>query len=328
MNWIEGYSAYFNLKIVDPVSWKDTDTIDVTGGTVTKSTDGLMESADIDMTQNIGEAIVRVYVYARQDDDGDRAAIFTGFLQTPGTDWDGTRESHRGVCYSVLKPAADILLPRGWYAAKGATAAGIVQDLLDIIAPVTVEGDSPKLTQHIVAESNETNLSMAQKILKSIGWRLRITGDGEIIICPTPERAIERFDTRTNDIIELKVTDEQDLYSCPNVFRASANNESVVAYDESSIERRGREIWAQEENCATNDGESLTEYAQRRLLELQAPARKVKYSRRFLPDIVPGDMVEINLPAQNVAGSFLIKRQQITLGYNALTSEEAEFEFN
>ena len=324
MNWTEGYSAYFNIKIVDPATWQDIGTVDITGGTVTKTTDGLMESADIQTTQNIGEAIIRVYVYARQEDDGDRAAIFTGFLQTPGTDWDGTRESHRGVCYSVLKPAADILLPRGWYAAKGASAAGIVQDLLDIIAPVTVEGDSPKLTQHIVAESNETNLSMAQKILKSIGWRLRITGDGEIIVCPTPEKAVERFDTRTNDIIELKVTDEQDLYSCPNVFRASANNESVVAYDQSSIERRGREIWAQEENCATNDGESLTEYAQRRLLELQAPARKVKYSRRFLPDIVPGDMVEINLPAQNVAGSFLIKRQQITLGYNALTSEEAE----
>lgn len=323
MNWTEGYSAYFNIKIVDPATWQDIGTVDITGGTVTKTTDGLMESADIQTTQNIGEAIIRVYLYARQEDDGDRAAIFTGFLQTPGTDWDGVRESHNAICYSVLKPAADILLPRGWYAPK-TSAAEVVKDLLDIIAPVEVEGTSPNLTQYIVAESGETNLTMAWKILNSIGWRLRITGEGRIVICPTPEEAVERFDTRTNDIIELKVTDEQDLFSCPNVFRASASNESVVAYDESSIERRGREIWAQEENCATNDGESLIEYAERRLSELQQPARKVKYSRRYIPEVVPGDMVNINLPAQNVAGDFYIKRQQITLGHNALTSEEAE----
>lgn len=324
MNWNEGYTAQYFLTIVDPATWRDVDTIDITGGTITKTIDGKMESADIDMTQNIGERIVRVYLNARQGQDGDRAAIFTGLLQTPGTTWDGVREAHKAVCYSVLQPAADILLPRGWYAGKGANAAAVVADLLDVLAPVTVEGTSPKLTQHIVAESNETCLTMAWKILNAIGWRIRISGDGTITICPAPTEAVVRLDSNYNDIVELKVTDEQDLYSCPNVFRAVSGDSSYTARDETQIEARGREIWAQEENVTLNDGESLKEYAKRRLKELQTVSRKVKYSRRFLPDVVAGDMATLNFPAQNVSGNFILKRQQITLGYNATVSEEAE----
>jgi len=326
MNWYEGYTAQFYLTIVDPVTWCDVDTVDIPDGTVTKTTDGLMESADITVTQNIGEKIVRVWVNARQEDDGDRAAIFTGFMQTPGTEWDGVRESHRGVCYSVLKPASDILLPRGWFAFSGSNAAEEAAKLLDVIAPVSIEGSSPSLTQHLVAEANETRLSMAWKILNSIGWRIRINGHGDIVICPNPDRAVERLDTNTNDIVEMKVTDEQDLFSCPNVFRAISGDESAEYYDQTQIEARGREIWAQDDKCALNDGESLLDYAERRLKELQEPARKIKYSRRFLPDIVPGDKIEVSFPAQSVAGTFVIKRQQIKLGYNATVSEEAVIE--
>lgn len=321
MNWHEGYTAQYFLTIVDPATWRDVDTIDITGGSITKTTDGKMESADINMTANIGEKVIRIYVNARQAGDGDRAALFTGLLQTPDTNWDGVRESHKAVCYSVLQPAADILLPRGWYAAKGANAAVVVADLLDVLAPVQIKGDSPKLTDYIVAESKETRLSMAWKILNVIGWRIRITGDGIITICPMPDTEDVRLDA---DIVELKVTDEHDLYSCPNVFRAISGERSAVYRDESSINARGREIWAQDENAALNDGESLREYAQRRLKELQTVARIIKYSRRFLPDVVAGDMAAISFPAQRIDGNYIIRRQQITLGYNATVSEESE----
>lgn len=325
MNWNEGYTAAYYLTILDPKTWRDIETVDIIGGSVVKTTDGLMESADIEMTENIGEKFVRIYLNARQADDGDRAAVFTGLLQTPGTDWNGTRKTHKALCFSVLKPADDILLPRGWYAASGSSAASVVKDLLDVIAPVDVEGESPNLTQHVVAESNETHLSMAWKILQAIGWRIRIDGMGTITICQKPEEAAVRLDANANDIVELSVTDEQDLYSCPNVFRATSGDESAEARDENLIEERGREVWAQEENVVLNDGESLTEYAERRLRELQTPARKVKYKRRFIPELCAGDLAELNFPVQDVSGTFEIKRQQITLEYNAQVSEEAEW---
>lgn len=323
MNWEKGYSAQFYMTIVDPNTWRDVESVSIPSGTITKTLEGLMESADITMTQELdGERIVRVYAIARQSDDGERAAIFTGLMQTPGKNWDGTRRSQKGVCYSVLKPASDILLPRGWYAAKNAKAADVAADLLDVLAPVEVEGESPKLTEYIVAESNETRLTMARKILAAIGWRIRIDGEGNIKICPVDEEAGDRLGS---NIVELKVTDEQDLYSCPNVFRAVSGDSYYEARDEERIEARGREIWAQEENVTPNDGESLREYANRRLREMQAVERKVKYSRRFLPNIVPGDNIELSLPAQDVIGIFRIQRQQITLGYNATVQEEAVY---
>ena len=102
MNWIEGYSASYVLTEVDPKSWRDKSTIDITGGSITKGTSGLIESADIDVTDNLGERWVRIWLYAKQNDDGGREALFTGLLQTPGVKWDGIRDSYSAECYSVL----------------------------------------------------------------------------------------------------------------------------------------------------------------------------------------------------------------------------------
>ena len=94
MDWNQGYSANYIVSEVDPATWRDRAPIDITGGSISKSTDGMMESADVDTTQNLGEKWVRIWLYARQGDDGDRAALFTGLLQTPGVSWDGTRDSY------------------------------------------------------------------------------------------------------------------------------------------------------------------------------------------------------------------------------------------
>lgn len=324
MDWISGYTAEFYICLVDPATWRDVRTIDVETGNVSKTSDGIMESASMKITEDLGEALVRVYINARNGDDGGRAAIFTGLLQTPSVQWEGNRRSYNAECYSVLKAAEDVLLSRGWYADINASAADVAADLLGVIAPVTIEGVSPKLQQYIVAEDGETNLSMAQRIIDSIGWRIRIAGDGTVTLCEAPLEPIITLDSEANDIIEVQVTDTQDLFSCPNVFRATANKESVVVRDEALITARGREIWAEDSKVVTNSGESLAEYAQRRLIELQSPARTITYNRRFLPGVVPGDMIGLRLPGQNIEGNYIVTRQKITLGYNATVAEEVE----
>lgn len=327
MDWNQGYSANYIVSEVDPATWRDRAPIDITGGSISKSTDGMMESADVDTTQNLGEKWVRIWLYARQGDDGDRAALFTGLLQTPGVSWDGTRDSYSAECYSVLKPAADILLPRGYYVLGGTNGAKAVARLLSVSpAPVEYEDTAPALMETLVAEDSETNLSMAWKVLNAIGWRIRITGKGIIQLKPQPLTVQMRFDSRENDIIEPSVKDTQDLYSCPNVFRATSGDLTAIAKDEDdnsplSIKARGREIWAQDTNAALNNGESVAEYARRRLGELQSPARQINYSRRFLPDLYPGDIVLIRNAEQGINGEFRITEQKIELGYSARTDE-------
>ena len=332
MNWNSGFSASYYCTIVDPATWRDVGKIELTGGSVTKSTAKLLESADIDLTTLPvnGETWIRLWLDAKQGESGAHEALFTGLLSAPSVDWDGRRESHQIEAYSVLKPANDILLQLGWYVSAGTNGAKAAADLLGVgPAPVTFADDAPTLTSAIVAEKKETCLTMAQKIIDAIGWRIRINGRGEISIEPKATEAAAIFDPINNDVVELALSDSQDWFSCPNVFRATTGDLTAVARDEDpesklSIPTRGREVWAQETNCKLSSDESLADYAARKLAELQAPARAVTYARRYLPGVVVGDVVALHYPGQRIEGNFRIVSQKIELGFGARTEEEGE----
>lgn len=334
MNWNSGFSALYEMKKVDPVSWLDAGAFDLTGGTVNRSDDDLQESASIAMTQDPRECWIRIYLKARQNGGSSRVPVFTGLTSTPQRDIDGIRESFQAVCYSVLKPAADVLVPCGYYVPAGAEGARVAAQLLRVgPAPVTFIDDGPKLLEPIVAEETDTNLSIAQQIVRAIGWRIRIGGDGSISIEPQASQVSARFDTMDNDSIELKMTDAQDWYSVPNCYRVSSGDQYAVARDDdpdsplSTVARQASrggtgEIWAGESGVSLGDNESLAEYAVRKLKEAQAPARKVSYTRRFNPDVTVGDLVSLRYAANGIDGIFRVSRQTITLGYGAKTQEE------
>lgn len=332
MNWKNGFSGRYYMELVDTATWRDIQRIEITGGTISRSGGDLMEAADIDVTElpEGSDRWVRIYLDARQEDEGDRVAIFTGLLTAPSADWNGKRKSHRTECYSVLKPADDVLLQRGWYAPAGTNGAALAAELLSIgAAPVVYDDYAPTISETIVAEDGETNLSMARKIIDSIGWRIRISGNGEIRVCAKASEAAATFDALENDFVELQLSDRIDWFSCPNVFRAVSGDLTAVARDDDpdspfSTVSRGREIWAEETNCTLNLNEGITEYALRRLKEEQSPARTADYARRFHPELTVGDIVKLHYPAQNIDSDFRIVSQNIELKYGARTSEEAE----
>lgn len=323
MNWNSGFTANYYLTVVDPASWRDLETIDITGGTINKTTESLMESGSVDLTENVGEKWVRLYLDARQDDGGGRTALFTGLVQCPENQWNGNMQSCSGELYSVLKAVDDVLLPRGWYALRGQNGAQLAANLLSMgVAPVEYENNSPELSNNIIAEDGETALTMARRLVDAIGWRIRINGHGDIKVCPKKSDPVIRLDPQLNDIVEPSITDKKDLFSCPNVFRATSGDLSAEARDEEAIQARGREVQAGKNNVTLNTGESIQQYADRMLAELQAPARTVKYTRQYQPDIVPGDVVELNFPAQKISGLFQIAKQKISIGYGAPVDEE------
>jgi len=365
MDWSKGYSARYQMTEVDPVTWRDIDTLRFTGGKIDRSADGLKESADIDMTDDPGEKWIRIYLDARQNGTAFRTAIFTGLTSTPKKEMEGRRNSYSAACYSVLKPCDDILLPRGWYAPAGADGAKLIARLLDVIAPVSYAGQkktintidyvtdengsvltteqnnqigiissgitggeiaSPELSTAIIAEDGETRLTMAQKIADAINWNIRITGMGEIVIEPynTEIKAVFSPDA---DMIEPKLSVENDWYSCPNVFRAIMDGMVAVARDDSADSRlstisRGREIWQEETDCDLSGSETLSAYAIRRLKELQNPSKTVSYDRRYNPDVAIGSYVRLNYP--QISGTVKVTSQSVTLGYACTTAEEGE----
>lgn len=330
MDWSKGYSASYYMSVVDPVTWRDIDRIEITGGSISRSESELVESADVDCVRydNTTERYVRIWLNARQSGDSTHTPLFTGLAISPDDDINGTLITNRVQCYSVLKPAKDILLQRGWYAPAGISGNSLVEDLLSVIpAPVRSEGTAPSLAQAIIAEDGESCLSMAWKILNAINWRIRIEGDGTVVLSEKANRISALFDPMNNDIIEPQMKLEYDWFSCPNVFRAVMNDVSAVARDDDpnrplSTVGRGREIWMEETDCDLNEGETIAQYAYRRLKEEQTVAMTASYDRRFIPEIRVGDWVGIKLPVQGIVGTFIVESHTVEIGHGARTSED------
>lgn len=330
MNWNKGFSAKYYATFVDTTTWRDTDKFDITGGSIKRSDSGLMQSADIECVNysEERERWVRVYMDSRQDGESSHEPIFTGLAINPQRDIDGNLVNNSLECYSVLKAADDVLLPIGYYVLAGTDGGRIIKELLKATpAPVEVDENAPLLAQSIIAEDGETHLSMAQKVLNAINWRIRILGDGTIRVCKPASELSATFDPLNNDCIKPQIKAANDWYSCPNVFRAVTGDTSAVARDDSedsplSTVNRGREVWAQELNCTLNSGETLAEYALRRLKEKQQHYIETSYERRFHPDVHPTDAIALHYPAQKIDGIFYVSSQTISLSYGAETNEE------
>lgn len=330
MDWTRSKTtAYYGYRI-DPATWRETERFQITGGKISRQEGGLRDSANVDCVAypEGREDYIRIYMDVEQDGASEHIALFTGLTSAPSRKIEGTYETVTLQCYSVLKAAADVLLDRGFYVSANTNGGKALQDLLSVCpAPVEIVGAAPTLKNTIIAEGSETRLSMANKVLEAMDWRMLLKGDGTITITEKPSEEVAMFDPLENDILEPTLKIDFDWYSAPNVFRATQNNISAVAKDENinspySIPNRGREVWAEETSCKLNTGESIGEYAIRRLSELQNVARKVTYSRRFVDNVFVGDIVRLHYTEQGLDGLFTVKSQNINIGGGSETEED------
>lgn len=325
MRWDKGFTAAYYAANIDVGTWLDTTRIEITQGKINRTDSDLQDSAQITCVRYpyTNERWIRLYMDATQEGASAHVPLFTGLAICPDRDIDGAVETGSVICYSVLKPAQDVLLPRGWYAAKGLRGAEIVASLLSVTpAPKIVQSGSPKLTAHIVAEAGESCLTMARKILKAINWRIRLHGDGTIEICPQASNISASFDALDNDAIEPRLRVTFDWYDTPNVYRAVSGNSCAEVRDSAAIKARGREVWKEDRSPAFNGSESISMYAKRMLDESQWAAYKVSYDRRFCPDVTVGDLVSLHYPAQGVDNIFRVNSQAISCEAGGKTSEE------
>lgn len=334
MNWEKGFSARYYAEIIDPKTWRGLKRFEIISASIDRqSKETLMESADITVKklEGNGENWVRIWLDARQGrgrGGSQHIPLFTGLTAAPERKINGKRNEFGIECYSVLKPAREILLDRGWYADTYTEGAKIVKNLLSATpAPIFIEKSSPKLSKSIIAENGETNLSMARKILETMDWRIHISGSGEIILRERSDE-IKAVYGEERDMVEPSITDRNDWYSCPNIFRAVSGTSIAIAKDDDinsplSIKSRQREIWKEDADCKLSDEELLTAYAQRRLKEEQSISRTLKYKKRYDPNALIEDVIRMIYPGQNIVGNFRIYNQKITLGHGCKIEEEA-----
>ena len=328
MNYAAGYKATYYAEILDPLSWTEQDRLEIKSGSVKRNNKDLRQTAELDVTDfdQAKEVWIRIYMDARQNENVTHNALFTGIVSAPETKIEGAAVTRPLQCYSVLKPCEDITLERGWYAGAGENGAAVLRRLLAVSpAPIVIEDNAPALSDYIVAEDDETNLSMIDKVLDAMDWRLDIDGDGTIEIGSKPIQPAAVFSATGVDVIESSLSIKRDWFSCPNVFRATSGDLIAVARDDDpnsplSTVGRGREIVKAENNVTLSSDEGIAEYAARRLKEEQKVAESADYARRFTPDLNIGDVVR--MAYDEIEGDYTIDEQSIELTYGGRTSEK------
>lgn len=335
VDWSSGFSARYYISVVDRVTLRDLDRIEITGGSIKRENTELRESASLDCVgySEETEQIIRIWLDAKQESGSSHIPLFTGLATSPGKNINGRLVTNNLECYSMLKIAQDMLLPRGWYAPKGISGGDLIKDLLSVIpVNIYISPDSPGLDSAIIAEDGESRLSMTDKILSSmttdgLNWRLIINGYGDIFVQPYSLDPVATFGATNNDVLEPTLTVNYDWYECPNVYRAVLDNTYAIARDDDpnsflSTVTRGREVWYEDSSVYLNENETLAEYADKMLKQAQQVAISLSYDRRFDPNVFVGDVVRLNYPAQRLSGDYMVTSQSIELGYNAKTSEE------
>lgn len=330
MDWNKGFSAKYYITILDRFTMRDIRQIEILGGSISRESSELRESADIDCINypDTTEQFIRVWLDTKQSGSSGHTPLFTGLATSPGKNINGRLISNTVECYSVLKIAQDMLLQRGWYAPKGINGGELIKDLLNVVpVDISISENSPGLDSAIIAEEGENRLSMTDKILDLMKWRLTLDGYGNIYIHPYDDIPVVRFDSLNNDVVEPSLSVSYDWYSCPNVYRAVLDDSYAIARDDNpnsalSTVNRGREVWYEDSGVYLNENETLAEYADQMLKLSQRVSETISYDRRFDPRVCVSDVVSLNYPAQGITGNYLVTSQTITLGYNAKTSEE------
>lgn len=333
MNWDAGYKAEYYATIVDPETWRDIDRIEIKKdptGVIKREQEGLRQSAQIyceDFPVGI-EHWIRIWMDVKQGGSNEHVALFTGIGTTPAHNMDGYRETSAIECYSVLKPANDVHLLRGWYAPAGVSGAVMIRELLSAVpVPIIIAENAPQLSSHIIAENNETRLTMTDRILTAMDWRLRILGNGTVYVGPWDYEPVVAFDPNEFDVIENEIQVKEDLFSAPNVYMVTIDDVTAIARDDSekselSTVNRGREVWAEESGGSLAENQTIEQYTAAQLQKAQKVKITANYDRRYVPDVYPGDTIEMRYPKQYLSGLFTVNSQSVAVAYNATTSEE------
>ena len=330
MDFSHGYTASFYITLLDAVTWTEDDKMDIISGSIRKQNTDIRQSAALTAPGYDAETErwIRIYMDARQNENVSHNAIFTGLATSPKYSINGNTTTREVECYSVLKPLADIKFPRGWYIAAGTNIYSACRQLMRYTpAPYEVADGGPALSTYIISDDGDSALTMLDRVLNAIGWTLRITGSGLVRFAPPSTQPVAEFGAKAADIIEKTLSVERDYFSAPNVLRATAGDAVATARDENpasplSIPTRGREVIMSEDDVALGLNEGIAEYATRRLREEHQVAEKVSYTRRYVPEIDIGDIVEFNY--NQIKGTYKVTSQTINLTYGGKTAEEAE----
>ena len=327
-DWARGYSSEWEVRRVNTATWAAAERV---GGVISmsikrsgKEVVPLLENATMTCDTELDSGWYTVFMVA---DQSERHAIGTFLFERTSRSVTQARAIHDYVGYSVLKPADETIVTVGSYVEKGTNgveeAARILRSCIS--APVTTEGFFT-LSDNVVLSIGMSKLAAAWAILNAGGYVIKIDGYGRVRIVPKDTEPQLVLNPDTSDILmpEMEV-DERNVgvpnryYAVSGALVATATNtdpESPTSY-----QSRGRWIDACDKAPKRVNGETLQEYAERRLAEESTITASIKYKREYEADVVPFSLVRVDLPALGIFGDYVVESQSLTCG-NGISVEE------
>lgn len=332
MDWRRSYSSTWRVFKVNKDTWADGEALaGVDSASVTRTADGsLLESGGLELTGTVDPGYYRIVMTADQGGELARVDVATLLFVANGGGYDYNTHTQKADGYSVLYPASVTAVTTGGYAPAGVNGAEYAADLLAaaINAPVETEGTFT-LNEPIVHALGSSVLEAAWAVLNAGGFVMQITGRGVVRICPKPTDPALILDS-TNEGLMLNGTSfTADESGIPNRYividganltmAANSDPESAV-----STIARGYTVDQVDTSPTPVDGETLAEYAERRLSELSVLIEEQSYTREYAAGVNLYDIVRASLDA--FEGDYRIASQTIACGNGITVAEKVEKE--
>lgn len=339
IDWRSGYSAKWRVMTVNKTTWANkAEFKNIFSVSVDRDCSGdapLLESGTIKYTSSLPpyfpEGYYRFELVVTQ---GENRAIFpiaTMLCSSRAGNIDKHYSEMDVDCYSVLKPASEVYFSNGEFAPiKVNGPQWCAQKLREggVAAPVHIYASSSfTLNQYYVFDDSVSYLAGIWKVLNGAGWTLIIDGNGEITIQPIPSSVYARFNRNYRGLFLTEMDYNGSIEGVPNKYIATdASGKTAIAtnLDRNSITSyysRGRYIEYRDSSPIQVNGESLAEYAKRRLKEMSSIVEQYSYKREFYPNLVPRRLIEFDFPEENLVGTYRITRQSLSFGAGVTVSE-------
>lgn len=334
-DWSRSYAAHWRVFRVNPSTWADGELVaGIDSVSVTRDISGnapLIDTGTVVVTGEQPErGWYRVVMTAEQDGTIERAEVVTLELSGTGGTHDHGADTTEMVGRSTLYPASTCLLEPGQYAPAGSDGAAYAARLLRLncVAPVEVRG-SFVLASNVVPERGVTALELAWQVVRAGGYVLQVAGDGTIHILPEPTEPALLLDRASTALLLPKVTYKDDYADVPNRYRVTEGDSWATVENtdpESVTSRPSVGYWVDadlDDNPVRVGGETLHAYARRRLVELSTVTSERTYTRKWWPNVLPGDVVKGSMGSVHLDGDLRIMRQSLACGAGILVTERA-----
>lgn len=342
IDWSKSYTTSWRLMRVNEKTWLDAEEVPgILSVSITKDgTDEypLLETGSISMDSAVGydfqDGYYRVEMTATQNPLVERYAIATLLLEsTDGSVNRRNQELTLDGC-SVLQAASDQVVLAGEYIPKGSNGPEWVADRLRkcLKAPVVVVGDGFTVNDDIGFDGGTSELQVGWTVLDAGNWVMTILGNGTVQLLPKPTAPVLTLDRTNAGLLQPNISFTDSRVGIPNRYIVMDGDETQIAVNESypgsrtSVEYRGRYVDYYDSSPTRINGETLDQYARRRLEEESTRSKIYTYKREYWPNANPFMLVRASLQANGLEGDLRILSQSMNCDHGITVQEKAGYE--